>query len=112
MVTVQEMHSRVLLEPDTDSTALDRGVHGFFRTNIGFLFVSKLHEGFLQTGSYGSGSGKSGRLEEEEEEPSHGLSQPFSACAMVDTCHPWDCMRSPARFPPTTWEITWPSKRT
>jgi hypothetical protein len=26
--------------------------------------------------------------------PSHGSSQPFSACVRVDTCHPWDCMHS------------------
>jgi hypothetical protein len=110
-VPIQEMHSRVLLEPDTDSTVLDRGVPGFFRTNTGpFFSVSKLHDCLLQTGSYDSGSRQSGPLEEEP--PSRLILVILSACTRVDTCHPWDCMRSPARVPPTTWEITWPSKRT
>jgi hypothetical protein len=55
--------------------------------------VSELHEGLLQTSSHPSHSG-SYRVEWRRRNPSHGSSQPFSACARVDTCHPWYCMRS------------------
>jgi hypothetical protein len=39
---VQGMRTRVFSETDTDSTALDRGVHGFFRTNTGFRFCIRI----------------------------------------------------------------------
>jgi hypothetical protein len=62
---VQGMRTRVFSETDTDSTAPNRGVHGFFRTNTGFLFpVSELHQELLQTGSHRSPSGQSGRIHE------------------------------------------------
>jgi hypothetical protein len=35
---IQGMRTQVFLEPKTDSTAPSRGVHGFFKTNTGFLF--------------------------------------------------------------------------
>jgi hypothetical protein len=75
-----------------------------------FFSVSKLHEGLLQTGSYGSGSGS--RVEWRRNPP-HGSSWPFylhapglTLVTLGTACVP------PARVPPTTWEITCPSKRT
>jgi hypothetical protein len=44
--------------------------------------------------------------------PQHGSSQPFIACARVDTCPPCDCMRSFSMRSSHHLEITCPSKRT
>jgi hypothetical protein len=44
---VQGMHTWVFSETDTDSTALDRDVHRFFRTNTGFLFCIRITPGSL-----------------------------------------------------------------
>jgi hypothetical protein len=53
----------------------------------------RIARGLLQTSSHPPHSGPY-PVEWRRRNPSHGSSQPFSACARVDTCHPWNCMRS------------------
>jgi hypothetical protein len=77
----------------TDSTALNKGKHAFFSTQRRLPLCNRHTRGLLQTGSYPSHLGPY-RVEWRRRNPSHGSSQPFSACARVDTCHPWDCMHS------------------
>jgi hypothetical protein len=95
---VQGMRTRVFLEPDTDSTAPNRGVHGFFRTNTGFLSP---YQNYTRN-SYRlarTDHAQDSRVEWMREPPSRLTSSVLFACIRVDTCHPWNCMRS-IRMPP------------
>jgi hypothetical protein len=47
----------------TDSTALNKGKHAFFSTQHRLPLCNRHTRGLLQTGSYGSCSGQSGRME-------------------------------------------------
>jgi hypothetical protein len=91
----ERVRSELAFQTNTIFSALrTEGVHGFRRTNTGFPPpVFRIARGLLQTSSHPSHSGPY-PVEWRRRNPSHGSSQPFSACARVDTCHPWDCMRS------------------
>jgi hypothetical protein len=108
---VQGMRTRVFSETDTDSTTLDRGVHGFFRTNTGFLFCIRITRGSL-TDWLPLITLQDSRIEWMRAPP-HGLLRLFYLHAPGLTLVTLEtaCVPS-ARLPPTTWEITCPSKRT
>jgi hypothetical protein len=82
------MHTRVFSEPDTDF--LNHRDAQRFSTGVGLVVLSRAPYAFRQ----------SGRMEEE----------PFSwltlailfTCVRVDTCHPWNCMRSTSTHHPCT----------
>jgi hypothetical protein len=78
----------------TGSTALNKGKHAFFSTQHRLPLCNRHTRGLLQTGSYGSCSGQSGRMECERSPP-HRCSFPILfACVRVDICHPGNCMHS------------------
>jgi hypothetical protein len=96
----------------TGSTALNKGKHAFFSTQHRLPLCNRHTRGLLQTGSYGSCSGQSGRMECERS-PLTDVPFPFYLHAsgwtfvtLGTACIP------PACVPPTTWEITCPSRRT
>jgi hypothetical protein len=89
--------------------SLDGGVLGFFRTTPTFFSVSGLHEGLLQTGSPPRlWLRQSDRM---DENPPHGLLRLFylHAPGLTLVTLGTACVPS-VRLPPTTWEITCPSK--
>jgi hypothetical protein len=75
-----------------------------------FFSVSGLHAGLLQTGLHGSPSGSRDRM---DANPLHGLLHLFYLHAPGSTLVTLGTACVPSvRLPPTTWEITCPSKRT
>jgi hypothetical protein len=85
---VQGMYTWVFSEPDTDFS--NHRDARRFSAGVGLVVLSRALYAFRQ----------SGRMEEE----------PFSrltlailfACVRVDTCHPWNCMRSTSTHHPCT----------
>jgi hypothetical protein len=77
----------------TNFTALNKGKHAFFSTQPRFPLCNRHIQGLLQTGSYGSCSGQSGRWNVRD--PPHRCSFPILfACVRVDICHSGNFMRS------------------
>jgi hypothetical protein len=83
----------------TNSTTLDKGKHAFSSTQHRLPLCNIHTRGLLQTGSYGSCSGKSGRMEWET--PTQLFLSVLFLCIRVDICHPGNCMRSIC-LPPCT----------
>ena len=108
---IQGMRTRVFSETDTDSIALDRGVHGFFRTNTSFLFCIRITRGSL-TDWLPLIPPQDSRIEMDENTP-HNLLHLFylHAPGLTLVTLGTSCVPS-VRLPHTTWEITCPSKRT
>jgi hypothetical protein len=88
--------------------SLDRGVHGFLTTNTGFLFCVRITPGSLADWLPFSPSGQSDRM---DQNPPHGLLRLFYLHAPGSTLVTLGTACVPSvRLPPTTWEITCPSK--
>jgi hypothetical protein len=107
----RECTHRNFSETDTDSTLTGQGVHAFLKDKHRLSFLSQDYtQVSCRLVSTALSSGQSDRM---DENPPHGLLSLFylHAPGLTLVTLGTACVPS-VRLPPTTWEITCPSKRT